>query len=559
MPTNTTDAPGGAPEPPPAASAAETGRMTQSQVIKALVGMLLALLTAMLSSTVVSIALPTIITDLHGSQNQYTWIVTATLLASTASTPIWGKLADLISKKLLVQLSVTIFTLGSVAAGFAQSVDTLIIWRAFQGLGLGGLQSLVVIVVAAMVSPRERGKYMGPIAAVMSVATVAGPLLGGVIVDTSWLGWRWCFFVGVPLAVVALIVVQRTLNLPVVKRKVHVDYLGAALITSGVCTLLIWISLAGNDFAWTSTTSWLLVGIGVVLLALALVVESRAKEPIIPLTMFRDRTTVLATVASVAVGTAMFGGAVFLGQYFQIARGYSPTSAGLLTLPMVIGSMIAAAGSGALITRFGKWKIFLVGGASLMTAGFGLLGTIGHTTSMGLVGAYLFILGLGLGMLMQNVVLAVQNSVAPANLGIASSMVSFFRSLGGTVGVTVLGAVLATQVAELISDGLRAVGIQVSGDASAGTAGIGNLDELPPAIADIVHGAYGDGTATIFLIAAVFAAIALVAVLGIKEVPLQTKSGIEMEQAAAKAAEAEPGRTESDDDPRTPVSEAPVR
>jgi MFS family permease len=196
----------------------DSGRMTHRQTLEALSGMLLAMFTAFLSSTIVSNALPTIITDLHGTQHQYTWVITATLLSSTASTPIWGKLADLFSKKLLVQLSILIFTAGSVLAGLSQSVDTLIAWRAVQGLGLGGLQALVVIAIAAMISPRERGRYTGPIAGVMSVATVAGPLIGGVIVDTSWLGWRWCFFVGAPLALVSLIVVQRTLNIPVIKR-----------------------------------------------------------------------------------------------------------------------------------------------------------------------------------------------------------------------------------------------------------------------------------------------------------------------------------------------------
>lgn len=519
-------------EPPDAES---SGLMPHKQIIKALIGMLLAMMTAFLSSTIVSTALPTIITDLHGSQNQYTWVVTATLLASTASTPIWGKLADLFSKKLLVQLSIAIFTVGSIAAGFAHSVDTLIIWRAFQGLGLGGLQSLIVIVIAAMVSPRERGKYMGPIAAVMSVATVAGPLLGGVIVDTSWLGWRWCFFAGAPLALIALFVVQRTLNLPLIKRKVRIDYFGAALLTAGVCTLLIWVTLAGDQFEWNSPTSWLLVSGGVVLLALMIVVETRAEDPIIPLRMFRDRTTVLSTVASIAVGTAMFGGSVFLGQYFQIARGYSPTEAGLLTLPMVVGSMLAAAGSGALITRFGRWKIFLVVGGLFMVAGFGLLGTIDHTTDMVVVGTFLFILGLGMGMLMQNLVLAVQNTVHTADLGIASSLVAFFRSLGGTIGVSVLGAVLATQVTDLITKGLTALGITGDG-AGSGEVGIGSLGELPGPIADIVRAAYGDGTATIFVIASVMAAVAVLAVLLIKEVPLKTKSGIE-QQHADKSAE----------------------
>ncbi|WP_415645103.1 MFS transporter [Stackebrandtia soli] len=511
--------------------------MSHSEIVKALVGMLMAMMTAFLSSTIVSIALPTIITELRGSQSQYTWIVTATLLASTASTPIWGKLADLFDKKLLIQIAITIFTLGSIAAGLSQSTEVLIVWRVIQGLGLGGLQALVVIAIAAMVSPRERGKYMGPVAAIMSVATVAGPLLGGLIVDTSWLGWQWCFFAGVPLAVAALIVVQRTLHLPVIKRPVNIDYLGAGLIASGVSALLIWVTLGGNQFAWNSTTSWAVAGIGVALLALAIIVEARAKDPIIPLRLFRDRTTVLATVASIAVGTAMFGGAVFLGQYFQIARGYSPTESGLLTLPMVIGSMITSSGSGWLITRFGRWKIFLVSGSAFMVAGFALLGSIDHETNMVLIGTYLFVLGVGMGMLMQNLVLAVQNSVAPSDLGSSSSTVAFFRSLGGTVGVSVLGAVLATRVGNLISDGLAAIGIDVADAPGGEEVGIGQLDELPAPLADIVRAAYGDGTATIFLIAAAVAAVSFLVVLFIKEVPLRTQSGMEAQLAEARATE----------------------
>lgn len=513
-------------------AAADSGRMSRRQVLEALSGMLLAMFTAFLSSTIVSNALPTIITDLHGTQSQYTWVVTATLLASTATTPIWGKLADLFSKKLLVQLATTIFTVGSILAGFSSSVGVLIGWRVLQGVGLGGLQALIMIVMAAMISPRERGRYTGVISTVMSVAPVAGPLIGGLIVDTDWLGWRWCFWVGAPLAVVALVVVQRTLNLPVVKRKVSIDYLGAALVASGVSALLIWVTLAGNQFAWGSTTSLVLAGLGAVLIAAFLVVEARAKEPIIPLRLFRDRTTTLAILASIAVGVAMFGGAVFLGQYFQIARGYSPTVAGLLTLPMILGSMIAATGSGALITRYGKWKIFLVLGASFLLVGFGLLSTIDHSTNLVLVGAFLFILGCGMGMSMQNLVLAVQNSVAASDLGSASSTVTFFRSMGGTIGVSVLGAVLASRVAELTTEGLATAGVP----APTSGAGIGNLNELPDAIAGIVRAAYGDGTAMIFMIAFVLAIITLVSVLAIREIPLRTETGMERERAEAGAA-----------------------
>jgi EmrB/QacA subfamily drug resistance transporter len=513
-------------------AAADSGRMSHRQTLEALSGMLLAMFTAFLASTIVSNALPTIITDLHGTQSQYTWVVTATLLASTATTPIWGKLADLFSKKLLVQLSITIFMAGSILAGFSQSVATLIGWRVLQGLGLGGLQALIMIVLAAMISPRERGRYTGVISTVMSVAPVAGPLIGGLIVDTDWLGWRWCFWVSAPLAVVALVVVQRTLNLPVVKRTLSIDYLGAALIAGGVSALLIWVTFAGNQFAWGSTASLTLAGLGAVLIVLFLVVEARVKEPIIPLRLFRDRTTTLATIASIGVGVAMFGGAVFLGQYFQIARGYSPTAAGLLTLPMIVGSMISATGSGALITRYGKWKVYLVLGAIFMLGGFGLLSTIDHDANVVLIEVYLFVLGVGMGMSMQNLVLAVQNSVAARDLGAASSTVTFFRSMGGTVGVSVLGAVLASQVSELTTEGLAAAGVPVPAGGS-GEVGIGSLNELAPAIATIVRVAYGDATALIFLIAGALAIVTLLAVLAIREVPLRTETGLERERAEA--------------------------
>lgn len=499
--------------------------MTHRQTLEAISGLLLAMFVAFLSSTVVANALPTIITDLNGTQDQYTWIVTATLLASTASTPIWGKVADLFSKKLLVQLAITVFTVGSVLAGASGSVEALIAWRALQGIGMGGLQALVVIVMAAVISPRERGRYTGPIAAVMAVATVAGPLLGGLIVDVSWLGWRWCFWVGAPLAAIALVVVQRTLNVPVVKRPVRIDYLGAALLVAGISDLLIWVTLAGNDFAWGSGTSIGLVAVGVLLLALAVLVESRVAEPIIPLRLFRDRTTALVTLASVSVGVAMFGSAVFLGQYFQVARGYSPTAAGLLSLPMVLGSMVAATGSGRLITRTGRLKPFLVTGSASLLVGFALLATIDHATNMVLLSVFLFVMGMGTGMTMQNLVLAAQNAVAPTDLGVASSTVSFFRSMGGTVGVSVLGAILASQVAGRTATGLAEAGVDVAG--TSGDVGIGQLDALPPVIGEILRAAYGDGTGTIFLVSAVLSVVSLLAVLFLRETPLRTQSGIE--------------------------------
>ena len=503
----------------------QQGQMTHREILSALSGMLLAMFVAFLSSTVVSNALPTIITDLRGTQNQYTWVVTATLLASTASTPIWGKLADLFSKKLLIQLAIVVFIAGSMLAGLSQSVNTLIAWRVLQGLGLGGLQALVQIAMAAMISPRERGRYSGFLGGVMALATVGGPLLGGLLVDTSWLGWRWCFYVGVPFAAIALVLLQKTLHLPVIKRQVHIDYLGAAFLTAGVSALLIWVTLAGGTFPWMSVESALFVGGGVLAIAAFLITEMRAKEPIVPLRLFRERTTTLAIIASVAVGVAMFGASVFLGQYLQISRGYSPTVAGLLTIPMIGGLVLSSTVSGALITRTGRWKAYLVVGAVLVVLGFGLLSTIDHETNMVLFGGFLFVLGVGIGMTMQNLVLAVQNTVAASDLGAASSAVAFFRSLGGTIGVSVLGAVLSTHVGDLIRQGLAGIPGAAQAASSAGSVGLADFNQAPPVIRTLIRVSYGDATGRIFLISALMAAVALVAIVFIREVALRTQSG----------------------------------
>jgi EmrB/QacA subfamily drug resistance transporter len=511
-------------DPAAVVPAEQQGGMTHRQILSALSGMLLAMFVAFLSSTVVSNALPTIITDLHGSQSQYTWVVTATLLASTASTPIWGKLADLFSKKLLIQIAIVIFIVGSMLAGLSQSVPTLIGWRALQGLGLGGLQALVQIAMAAMISPRERGRYSGFLGGTMAVATVGGPLIGGLLVDTSWLGWRWCFYVGVPFAVAALVLLQRTLHLPVTKRKVSIDYLGAAFLTAGVSALLIWVTLAGDRFAWGSVESALFVGGGVLAIAAFIITELRATEPIVPLRLFRDRTTTLAIVASVAVGVAMFGSTVFLGQYLQISRGYSPTAAGLLTIPMVGGLLVSSTVSGILITRSGKWKRYLVAGSVLVAVGFGLLATIDHATNMVLLGVYLAVLGIGIGMTMQNLVLAVQNTVAASDLGAASSAVAFFRSLGGTIGVSVLGAVLSSRVGTLIQSGLADIP-GAAGAAGSGDVGLATLNDAPAPIRELIRVSYGDATGRIFLISALLSIITILAILFIREIALRTESG----------------------------------
>ncbi|MBP2354511.1 EmrB/QacA subfamily drug resistance transporter [Kribbella aluminosa] len=509
-------APTAAPPPP-----SGNPELSHREILEILAGLLAALFTAVLSSTIVSNALPTIIADLKGSQTQYTWVVTASLLAMTVSTPVWGKLSDLISKKLLVQLAIVAFVIGSMLAGVSQNVPFLIGARVLQGLAMGGLMALAQAIIGAAIPPRNRGRYSGYMGAVMALATVSGPLVGGVIVDTSWLGWRWCFYVCVPLAVVSLIVLQKFLHLPLVKRKVKMDYLGALLIAGAASLPLIWVSFAGEHFPWWSWQTGAYLGGTALLAILAVVVETHASEPLVPVRVVRERTTALAILASLSVGIAMFGSAVFLGQYFQVARGYSATEAGLLTIPMMFGSFLGSVGSGQLITRFGKWKRYLVIGGFCLTAGLGVLGTIDHESPYWYVGLGMLAMGIGMGMTMQNLVLAVQNTVDVSEVGAAGATVTFFRSLGGAVGVSVLGAVLATRVTNLIAEHLRELGPGAAAAAQGGSGSVLDVNSLPAPVQAIVRHAYGDATGRIFVIAAGAAAVSLLAVLFIREVPLR--------------------------------------
>ncbi|QDY89121.1 MFS transporter [Arthrobacter sp. UKPF54-2] len=519
--------PAPAPTPHPAPQVA----MNHRQIMEALTGLLAAFFTAIISSTIVANALPTIMSELKGTQTDFAWVITAALLANAATTPIWGKLADLFDKKFLVQLSIVIFVAGSVMAGLSETIPLLLTARVIQGVAMGGLTALAMAIIGSIIPPRDRGKYSGYMGAVMAVGTAGGPLLGGFIVDSP-LGWRWTFFVCVPLAIIALILLQITLKLPHVRRPAKIDWLGSILLTSGVSLLLIWVSFAGNPdyYDWWSWQSAAMVGGGVALLALLVLVESRVAQPIIPLKIISERTTALAILASVAVGVAMFGSSTFLGQYFQVARGASPTEAGLLTLPMIAGNLIGSVLSGQLISRTGKWKRYLIAGSILLIGGLGLAGTIDHTTELWLAGIYTAVLGLGLGLLMQNLVLAVQNTVRATDIGTASASVAFFRSVGGAIGVSVLGAVLGNRVKELATEGLAAAGIPVAGGSAGGSM---DLKDLPPQIRDIMRAAYGDATAEIFLISAVIGVVALVAVLFIKEKPLRRTVDVQPDAAAA--------------------------
>ncbi|MGW0791592.1 MFS transporter [Streptomyces sp. NPDC002911] len=526
-----------------AAEAPAGAPMTHRQIMEALTGLLLGMFVAILSSTVVSNALPEIISDLGGGQSAYTWVVTASLLAMTATTPLWGKLADLFSKKLLVQIALVIYVGGSVVAGLSTSSGMLITCRVVQGIGVGGLSALAQIVMAAMISPRERGRYSGYLGAVFAVATVGGPLLGGVITDTSWMGWRWCFYVGVPFAIIALIVLQKTLKLPVTKREgVKVDWSGAFFISAAVSLLLLWVTFAGDKYDWVSWQTWTMLGGTVVLIALFLFIETKASEPIIPLRLFRNRTITLASAASLFVGIGMFAGTVFFSQYFQLARDKSPTMSGVMTIPMIAGLFLSSTVSGQIITKTGRWKAWLVTGGFLLTAGLGLLGTIRYDTEYWQIAVFMFVMGLGIGMMMQNLVLATQNQVAPADLGAASSVVTFFRSLGGAIGVSALGAVLGNRVTHYVKDGLADLGPEGAalGHGGTGGGGIPDLDALPAPLRTVMEVAYGHGVADVFLYAAPAALVAFILTLFIKEVALKSRAGNDDVAPAEVAAATEP-------------------
>ncbi|MFD0544590.1 MFS transporter [Streptomyces mexicanus] len=527
--------------------------MTHRQIMEALSGLLLGLFAAILSSTIVTNALPTIIKDLGGGQSAYTWVVTAALLAMTASVPLWGKLADLLSKKALVQIALVIYVAGSVIAGLAQNPAMLITARVVQGLGAGGLSALVQVIMAAMIAPRERGRYSGYTGATFAVATVGGPLLGGVITDTSWLGWRYCLFVGIPFALIALLVLQKTLHLPVAKREVKIDWAGAFFITAAASLLLLWVTFADDKYDWLSWQTGTMVGGTIVLALLFVFTETKASAPIIPLRLFRNRTIALASAASLFVGVGMYSGTVFFSQYFQLARDKSPTMSGVMTIPMIGGLFIASMVSGQIISRTGRWKAWLVAGGACLTAGLGLLGSMRYDTPYWHLSIYMALLGVGVGMTMQNLVLSTQNQVAPQDLGAASSTVSFFRTLGGAVGVGVLGSVMSTRITHHAQDTIMSLSPQAraaAGKAVSGGGQLPDMDALPHAVRTWLESAYGHGIADAFLYGAPCAFVAFLFMLFIKEVPLRTTGGL------AQAAQQNSGEAPAPAEAEAPLAEA---
>ena len=424
--------------------------LTHKEIIFVLSGLMVGLLLAALDQTIVSTALKSIVEDFDGLAH-YTWVVTAYLLTSTASTPLYGKISDLYGRRPVFQFAIITFLIGSFAAGAATSMEQLIAFRAIQGLGAGGLMSLTFVIIGDIISPRERGKYQGYFGGVWGLSSVAGPLLGGYFSDHAQIlgvsGWRWIFYINLPFGIAALILTSIFLHIPKVKREHSIDYLGALLLVSGVSSLLLGLSVYGPQDGWQNSKTLLTIAAAIVLMLLFIFQESRAKEPIIPLTLFRNHTFSVTSVMAFIIGAGMFGAIIMLPLYFQIVKGDSATSAGLKLIPFMIGIVTFSIVSGKLITKHGHYKRFPIMGLSLMTVGLFMLSTLTQTTPFWQLAIYAVLIGAGLGLSMQTIVIALQNSVEFRDMGVATSANTFFRSIGATMGVALFGTVYASRLA----------------------------------------------------------------------------------------------------------------
>ncbi|WP_416971905.1 DHA2 family efflux MFS transporter permease subunit [Streptomyces sp. 4F14] len=477
--------------------------------------LLLGMLLAALDQTIVSTALPTIVSDLGGLEH-LSWVVTAYLLASTAATPLWGKLGDQYGRKRLFQTAIVLFLIGSALCGTAQNMPQLIAFRALQGLGGGGLMVLSMAIVGDLVPPRERGRYQGLFGAVFGATSVLGPLLGGVF--TEHLSWRWVFYVNLPVGVVALAVIAAVLRIP--RRTSHhvIDYLGTLLIASVATCLVLVASLGGTTWAWGSSPVIGLLVLGVVLAVAFVAVERRAAEPVLPLKLFGVRTFTLSAVISFIVGFAMFGAMTYLPTFLQVVQGVSPTMSGVHMLPMVAGLLISSTLSGQIVSRTGRWKVFPVAGTAVTTLGLLLLHRLDEGSPTGEMSAYFFVFGLGLGLVMQVLVLIVQNAVSYEDLGVATSGATFFRSIGASFGVAVFGTVFASRLSDKLTDAFRGVeGLPAGFSADALKADPRAIAQLPPALRPPALHAYASSITDVFLYAAPVALLGFVLAWFLKE------------------------------------------
>lgn len=514
-----------------AAERAENGgERSHAEIMVVMTSLMMVMLLAALDQTIVSTALPRIAVDLHGL-NKYSWVATSYLLTSAIATPIYGKLGDLFGRKKIFQIAITLFLVGSALCGLSQNMDQLIFFRALQGIGAGGLMSLVLAIVGDVIPPRQRGKYQGYFGAVFGVSSVVGPLLGGFFADAPTLfgvvGWRWIFYINIPLGLIALAAVAARLHLPVKRSEHKVDYTGVALMTVSVVSLLLAMTWAGTTYAWASAQIIGLIAGAVVFGAIFVLWERRASEPLIPMKLFKNDIFVVSVLLSLLAGIAMFAAILYIPQYQQIVRGYSPTKSGLMTIPMVLGMLVASITSGRLVSKFGHYKPFPLFGTLMLGLGMWLFSHVGVDTSSLMLGLWMVVIGLGLGSFMQIATLAVQNSVERSQMGTATSTTTFFRSIGSSLGGAIFGSILISRLTFHLNQVLPS-GTSSSSIAENGTS---QIQHLPPFVQHQVLQAFVSSFHEMFLLGIPFAVAAFAVALFLRETPLRGAHEIPSKQS----------------------------
>ncbi|MCT7354048.1 MFS transporter [Streptomyces sp. 15-116A] len=494
----------------------DSGGTQPKSVRVVLLALMIAMMLAMLDNMIIGTAMPTIVGELGGLEH-LSWVVTAYTLATAASTPVWGKIGDMYGRKGSFLASIVIFLIGSALSGMAQNMGELIGFRAVQGLGAGGLMVGVMAIIGDLIPPRERGKYQGMMAAVMALAMIGGPLVGGTITD-NW-GWRWAFYINLPLGAIALAAVGAVLHLPKKRAKAGIDYLGVVLLTVGITAIVLVTTWGGTEYAWTSARIMELTGLGVAALVGFVLWQTKAAEPVLPLHIFRSRNYTLMSVIGFITGFVMFGAVLFLPLYQQSVQGASATNSGLLLLPMLGAMLVTSMVAGRVTTSTGRYKMFPVAGSVLMIVGLYLLSTMDTGTSRLTSGIFMAVVGLGMGCLMQITMLVAQNSVEMKDMGVASSSATLFRTLGSSFGVAVMGALFNSRVQDVMTERAGALGSKVTEQSAQLTEE--GMAALPAAAREAYQHAVSSGTHGAFLLGAVVAVISLAAAVFVKEVPLK--------------------------------------
>ena len=514
---------------------APSKQFSHREIMIILSGLMTGMLLAALDQTIVSTALKSIVEDFNGLDH-YTWVVTAYLLTSTASTPMYGKISDLYGRRIVFQFAIVTFLIGSFAAGASQNMSQLIATRAVQGLGAGGLMALTFVIIGDIVPPRERGRYQGYFGAVWGLSSVAGPLLGGFFSDHHKIlgvtGWRWIFYINLPFGIAALAITSAVLHIPKVKREHKIDYLGALLLVAAVVTTLLSVSIYGPQNGWTDSRTISYLVIGILLTVAFLYWESKAVEPILPLYLFKNHTFSLTSILGAIIGAGMFGAIVMLPLYMQVVKGYSATSAGLKLIPLMLGIVSTSIISGKLITKHGHYKRYPIAGTALMAVGILAMTRLQIDTPYWQLSIYAIMVGAGLGLSMQTIVIALQNSVDFRDMGVATSSNTFFRSLGSVFGTAIFGTILTNRVAHYLTLNFTELAAKNPGAVAnfdpKQLAGIQNntavLQTLPPAIKVTALNAFVDSFHVVFFVAAPVVAIGFVFALFLREAPLRTNA-----------------------------------